>query len=86
MHENVRGAMSLEEVDDNIEDLGAQDGRGLKILSGGSGTGKNEYARANNGADSESCEADPAERLFETLFRMLRVCYQLVDTLAAEEL
>lgn len=86
MHEDARRAMSLKEVDNDIEDLGAQDGRGLKILSGGSGASQNEYARANNGADSESREANPAERLFETPFRMLRVFYQLIDTLAAEEL
>jgi len=86
MHEDVRGAMSLKEVDNDVEDLGAQDGRGLKILPGGSGTRKNEYARPNNGADSKGREADPAERLFEASFRLLSVCYQLIDTLAAEEL
>ncbi len=86
MHEDIRCAMPLKEVNNDVEDLGAQDGRGLKILSRGSRTGENKYARANNGADSESREADPAERLFETPLRLLRVCYQLIDTLAAKEL
>jgi hypothetical protein len=63
-----------------------ENGRSLKVLSSGSGAGKNEYTGANDGADPKGREADPAKRFLEASFRVFCVCYKLVDTLATEEL
>ena len=52
MHEGSGRAAGAEEVDDQIEGLRVEDGRGLKIFSGGGGSGEDEDAGADNGSDA----------------------------------
>ena len=53
MHESAADAAVLDEAGDEVHDLRVQDGRNLKVFAGGGGSGENEDAGADNGADSQ---------------------------------
>ena len=84
MHERSRGAAGAQEIHDQVERLRVQDGRRLKIFSRGGGSGQNENARADDGADAERRQRPRAQGLTEPVFRVFRVRDQLVDGLATE--
>jgi hypothetical protein len=53
MHERPSKIAVAQEVHYQVERLRMQNGRSLKIFSGGSGPGKNEYSRSDDRADAE---------------------------------
>ena len=65
VHERARRAAGAQEVDQQVQHLGVQDGRRFEVLAGGGGAGEDEDSRANDGADAERGQRPGAERLFE---------------------
>ena len=63
-----------------------QEGRSLKIFSGGGGPGKNENAGTDDGADAQRGQRPGAERFTEPVLGVLGIGDQLVDRLAAKNL
>src|ERR1700682_6021216 len=86
MHENLRRAASTQEVDDDVENLGVENGRSLEVFSGSGGSGEHKNAGADHGADAQRSQRPGAESLLQTLARSLRFGNQLVDRFAAEQL
>ena len=56
-------------VDEQVEDLGVQDGGGLEIFSGGGGSGEDENSRADDGTDTQCREGPGAKGLFQPVLR-----------------
>ena len=56
------------------------------VFARGGGAGEDENAGADDGANAQGGEADPAEGLFEAALRLVSVAEELVDALGAEEL
>src|SRR5215470_5808065 len=86
MHERSGGAPGAQEVDDQVEDLRVQDGRGLKVFAGCGSAGEDEYAGSDDRADAQRGQRPRAEGFAKTVFGVLGFGDQLVDGLAAEEL
>ena len=86
MHQHLRRSPAAQEVHDDVEDLGVQDGGRLEIFAGGRGARKDENPRANDGADAQRRQRPRAQRLLQFSFRVFRLGNQLVDGFAAEKL
>ena len=69
VHEHGGGTAMAEIIDEQVEDLGVQDGGGLEIFSGGSGSGENKNSRADDSADTQCREGPGAEGLFQPVLR-----------------
>src|SRR6266853_466959 len=50
-----------------------QDGRDLQLLSSDGGPDDSENSGTNDGANAEGSEAQPAERFFQSAFRLIRI-------------
>ena len=73
-------------VEQNVEQ-GSFENRGLHNLFAGSGrSGEHENAGADDGANPERCQAEPAKGFLEALLRVFGIGQQLVDALDSEEL
>src|SRR6185437_6128305 len=70
----------------HAEERRLKDGRVAHSLARRSGSCGNENSAADDGADAESSEAEPAESFFQALGRLVSVRDELVDALGAEEL
>ena len=86
VHERSRRASGAQEVDQQIEHLGVQDGGRFEVLARRRGAGENKNSRADNGADAERRQRPGAEGLLEAMLGLVRIGDQLVDGLAAEQL
>ena len=77
---------AAQEIDDQVEHLRVQDRRSLEIFSRRRGSGENENAGADDGADAQRGQRPRAQRLLQPLAGVFGVGDQLVDGLAAEKL
>ena len=69
VHEHGRGTAMPQVIDEQVEDLGVQDGGGLEIFSGGSRPGENKNSRADDGADAQRREGPGTKSLFQPVLR-----------------
>jgi hypothetical protein len=74
----------LDEVREDVGDLGVPDRWQLEVFARRRGTGQDEDAGADDGADSQRCQAPRPEGLLETVLRLFRLRDQLVDGLGGE--
>ena len=72
VHEHGRGTAMPQIIDEQVEDLGMQDGGSLEIFSGGSRPGENKNSRADDGADAQCREGPGTEGLFQAGAQALR--------------
>src|SRR5579859_1342708 len=86
MHQNGGRASSAQEVDDDVEYLRVQNRGSLEIFSCGGSTREDKNARADDCADSQSCQRPRSQRFLQALAWGLGFGDQLVDRLAAEKL
>ena len=86
MHERSGGTAGTQKIHNEIERLCVQNGRRLKIFSGGGRSRKHEDSRTNNRADAERCQRPRAECFTEPVFRILGLRNQFVDGLTTKGL
>ena len=86
MHQRSRRASRPQKIYDNVERLRVQNRRCLEILSSRRRPRQDKDSRANNRADAERRQRPRPERLAQTVRRIVRFRYQLVDRFAAERL
>ena len=86
MHECARGASGAEKVNQKIEHLSVQDRGSLEVLASGRGPGKDKNSGADDRADAECGQRPRAQRLAQSMFRLVGLSDQFVDGLAAQEL
>ena len=68
MHEYACRAAVPQIIQQQVEDLGVEDGRRLEILSGGGGPRQNKNSRTDNCADTKRRERPGAKRLLQPVF------------------
>ena len=73
-------------MDDVVGERRIQDGWGLEFLSGNGGSDNGEDSGADDRADAQRRQRPGPERLFQPMFRLLRLGDQLVNGLTREEL
>jgi hypothetical protein len=86
MHEGSGSAASAKEIHDEIERLGVQDRGRLKIFSGGGGSGENENAGADDGADAEGGQRPGTEGFAEPVLGIVGFGDELVDGFTTKSL
>ena len=86
MHENLGGTAATQEVHENVENLGVENGRRLKIFARGCGSGKHENTGADDRANTKSGQRPGAQRFLQALAGGFGFRDQFVDRLAAEKL
>jgi hypothetical protein len=86
MHQNRRGSSSAKEIDNDIEHLRMQNRGRLEIFARGRRSRQHKNPGANDGANSERRQADPAQRFLQFSFGVFCICDQLIDVLTPEEL
>jgi hypothetical protein len=74
----------LDEVGEDVGDLGMPDRGQLKVLARRRRAGQDKDAGADDGANAQRRQAPRAERLLEPVFRLLGIRDQLVDGLGGE--
>ncbi len=67
VHEDLRRAAAAQEVHDDVEHLGVEDGRRLEVFSGSRGAGEHEDAGADDRADAERGQRPRAQRFLQAL-------------------
>ncbi|HKW87263.1 MAG TPA: hypothetical protein VJN21_00745 [Candidatus Acidoferrales bacterium] len=70
----------------NAQQRRLQDRRIQNVLARSGGSCCDENAAADDGANAERCETQPAERFLQPAFGILGIRNQLINALGAEEL
>ena len=86
MHQDACGISVANQVYEKVEDLRVQDGRRFKVLASRGGSGEDENARADDGADAEGCERPRAERFFQPMLGLVRLRNEPVNGFAGQQL
>ncbi len=71
-------------MENHLQKGSFQNGGILHDLAGGCGARQNKNSGADDRANAERSQADPAEGFFQATLRLIRVREKLIDVLCAE--
>ena len=84
MHQGPGATPSVKEISKEVENLGVQNGRRLKMLARRRGSGEHKNTGANNGSDTECGQRPRPQTLLEPVSRLIGLSNQLVNGLPGE--